>query len=153
MPSIVRLHHSQVYQVRGHSRSGGIDILGSFPKTVGQKRFVIVAVEYFSKWPEAEAVPTITARKLIEFVWGNIICRFGTPRTLISDNEKQFDCNYFWNFTRNTGIWHKFSSVAHPQTNGQTEMTNRVIFQGLKKRLDGAKKNWAAELHSNLQAF
>ncbi|XP_043816115.1 uncharacterized protein LOC122724643 [Manihot esculenta] len=98
----------------------GIDILGPFPKTTGQKRFVIVAVEYFSKWPEAEAVPTITARKMIDFVWGNIICRFGIPRVLISDNGRQFDCNAFKEFTRNMGIWHKFSSVAHPQTNGQT---------------------------------
>ncbi|XP_021621411.1 uncharacterized protein LOC110621436 [Manihot esculenta] len=50
----------------------GINILGPFPKTTGQKKFVIVAVEYFSKWPEAEAVPTITARKMIDFVWATL---------------------------------------------------------------------------------
>ncbi|XP_021616631.1 uncharacterized protein LOC110617941 [Manihot esculenta] len=131
----------------------GIDILGPFPKTTGQKKFVIVAVEYFSKWPEAETVPTITARKMIDFVWDSIICRFGIPRVLISDNGRQFDCSAFREFTRNMGIWHKFSSVAHPQTNGQTEITNRAILQGLKKRLDGAKGNWADELNSILWAF
>ncbi|XP_043816085.1 uncharacterized protein LOC122724620 [Manihot esculenta] len=61
----------------------GIDILGPFSKTTGQKKFVIVAVEYFSKWPEAEAVPTITVRKMLDFVWGNIIYRFEVPRVLI----------------------------------------------------------------------
>ncbi|XP_021592040.1 uncharacterized protein LOC110599777 [Manihot esculenta] len=117
------------------------------------KKFVIVAVEYFSKWPEAEAVPTITARKIIDFIWRNIIYRFGIPRVLISDNGKQFDCKTFKEFTKNMDIWHKFSSVAHPQTNSQTEVTNRAILQGLKKRLDGANKNWADELNSILWAF
>ncbi|XP_021598875.1 uncharacterized protein LOC110604893 [Manihot esculenta] len=78
---------------------------------------------------------------------------FGIPRVLISDNDKQFDCNACKEFTRNMGIWHKFSSVAHPQTNGQTEVTNRAILQGLKKRLDGANKNWANKLNSILWAF
>ena len=111
----------------------GIDILRPFPKTTGQKKFVVVAVEYFSKWPEAEAIATITARKMIDFVWENIICRFGIPRVLISNNGRQFDCNTFRAFTANMGIWHKFSSVAHPQTNGRTEVTNRAILQGLQK--------------------
>ncbi|XP_043809779.1 uncharacterized protein K02A2.6-like [Manihot esculenta] len=117
------------------------------------KKFVVVAVKYFSKWPEAEAIPTITVRKMIDFVWDNIICRFGIPRVLISDNGRQFDCSAFKAFTANIGIWHKFSSVAHPQTNGQTEVTNRAILQGLKKRLDGAKANWAEELNSILWAL
>ncbi|XP_043807330.1 uncharacterized protein LOC122721973 [Manihot esculenta] len=111
----------------------GIDILGPFPKTTGQKKFIIVAVEYFSKWPETKAVPTIISRKMIDFIWGNIIYRFWIPRVLISDNAKQFDCKTFKEFTKNMGIWHKFSSVAHPQTNGQIEVTNRAILQGLKK--------------------
>ncbi|XP_021594341.1 uncharacterized protein LOC110601499 [Manihot esculenta] len=102
----------------------GIDILELFPKTVGQKRFVIVAIEYFSKWPEVEVVPSITAQKVIDFVWSNIICRFEIPKMLISDNGKQFDCNSFRDFTRNMGIWYKFSSIAHPQTNNQSKMTN-----------------------------
>ncbi|XP_043809729.1 uncharacterized protein LOC122723055 [Manihot esculenta] len=131
----------------------GIHILGPFPKTTGQKKFIVVAVEYFSKWPEAEAIPTITARKMVDFIWSNIICRFGIPRVLISDNGKQFDGRTFKEFTRNMGIWHKFSSVAHPQTNGQTEVTNRAILRGLKKRLDGAKKNWADEFNSILWAL
>ncbi|XP_043816287.1 uncharacterized protein K02A2.6-like [Manihot esculenta] len=78
---------------------------------------------------------------------------FGILRVLISDNGKQFDCKIFKEFTRNMNIWHKFLSVAHPQTNGQTEVTNQAILQGLKKRLDKAKKNWADELNSILWAF
>ncbi|XP_021595170.1 uncharacterized protein LOC110602052 [Manihot esculenta] len=102
-------------------------------------------------WPEAETVPTIRARKMID--WSNIICRFGVPRVLISDNSKQLNFKTFKEFTRNMGIWHKFSLVAHPQTNGQIEVTNRAILQGLKKRLDGANRNWTDELNSILSAL
>ncbi|XP_043806645.1 uncharacterized protein LOC122721793 [Manihot esculenta] len=89
-----------------------------------------------------------------EFVRRCDVCqRFGIPRVLISDNAKQFDYKTFKEFTTNMDIWHNFFSVAHPQTNGQTEVTNWAILQGLKKRLDGAKRNWADELNSILWAF
>ena len=68
----------------------GIDIVGPFPKGKGQKKFLIVAIEYFSKWVEAEPVETITEARIIDFLWKNIICRFGLPRVLISDNGTQF---------------------------------------------------------------
>ncbi|XP_011102009.1 uncharacterized protein LOC105180039 [Sesamum indicum] len=64
----------------------GIDIVGPFPPAQSQKKFIIVAVEYFSKWVEAEAVAKISEREVINFIWKNIICRFGIPRILISDN-------------------------------------------------------------------
>ncbi|KAL2248431.1 UNVERIFIED_CONTAM: Retrovirus-related Pol polyprotein from transposon opus [Sesamum indicum] len=64
----------------------GIDILGPFPTARSQKKFIIVAVEYFSKWIEVEAVAKVTEGNMIEFIWKNIICRFGVPRILISDN-------------------------------------------------------------------
>lgn len=98
-----------------------------------------MAVEYFSKWSEAKAVKSITSWQIIDFVWGNIISRFGVPRTLISDNGTHFDCKKYENFTRNLRINHRFASVAHPQTNGQTEVTNRTILTGLRNRLNGAK--------------
>ncbi|XP_021600744.1 uncharacterized protein LOC110606305 [Manihot esculenta] len=78
---------------------------------------------------------------------------FRISRVLILDNGKQFNYKTFKDFTRNMGIWHKFSSVAHLQTNGWMEVTNRAILQGLENRLDGVKKNWAAELNSILWAF
>ncbi|XP_011102168.1 uncharacterized protein LOC105180203 [Sesamum indicum] len=63
-----------------------IDIVGPFPPAQAQKKFIIVAVEYFSKWVQAEAVAKISEREVINFIWKNIICRFGIPRILISDN-------------------------------------------------------------------
>ncbi|KAL0451562.1 UNVERIFIED_CONTAM: Retrovirus-related Pol polyprotein from transposon gypsy [Sesamum latifolium] len=65
----------------------GIDILGPFPLAVAQKKFIVVVVEYFTKWVEAEALAKITEKEMINFIWKNIICRFDIPRIMISDNE------------------------------------------------------------------
>ena len=69
----------------------GIDIMGSFLLRKKQLRFLIVAIDYFTKWVEAEPVITIIEAKITSFVWENIICRFGVPRVIISDNGKQFN--------------------------------------------------------------
>ncbi|XP_038973752.1 uncharacterized protein LOC120105406 [Phoenix dactylifera] len=69
----------------------GIDILGPFPLATGQRKFIVVAIDYFTKWVEAEPLARITEQKMWDFVWKSIICRFGLPRILISDNGRQFD--------------------------------------------------------------
>lgn len=66
----------------------GMKIIGPFPRSPSQKRFLLVAVDYFSKWIEAEALSPITERVVLQFLWKNIICRYEIPRRLISDNEK-----------------------------------------------------------------
>ncbi|KAK3026891.1 hypothetical protein RJ639_041360 [Escallonia herrerae] len=112
----------------------------------GQRRFVIVAIDYFTKWTEAESLATITASKCEEFFWKNVICRFGVPKILITDNGKQFDNSNFRSFCEGLSICLHFTSVAHPQSNGQTENMNRSILQGLKRKLDDAKGAWVDEL-------
>ena len=62
----------------------GLDILGPLPIGKGQCKFIIVAVDYFTKWAEAEPLATITEQKIHNFVWRAIICRFGIPRALVS---------------------------------------------------------------------
>ena len=69
----------------------GIDIMGPLPQGKRQMKFLLVAIGYFTKWVEAEAPATITETKVQNFVWKNIVCRFGIPRTIISDNGRQFD--------------------------------------------------------------
>ncbi|GJU06325.1 reverse transcriptase domain-containing protein [Tanacetum coccineum] len=66
----------------------GIDIAGPFPKGLGKVKFLIVAIDYFTKWIEAKPVATITGAQIKKFVWDNIVCRFGLPVEIISDNEK-----------------------------------------------------------------
>ncbi|XP_020973549.1 uncharacterized protein LOC107646977 isoform X3 [Arachis ipaensis] len=121
----------------------GLDILGPFPIAPGQVKFLLVAIDYFSKWIEAQPLARITAEKVRSFIWKNIICRFGIPREIIYDNGRQFTDNKLCSFLKNFYIKHRFSSVEHPQTNGQAEAANRVILQAIKKKLNDAKGEWA----------
>ncbi|GKC79155.1 reverse transcriptase domain-containing protein [Tanacetum coccineum] len=73
----------------------GIDIAGPFPEGPGNDNFLIVAMDYFTKWIEAKAVSTITGNQVKKFVWDNIVCRFGLPGKIVSDNDKQFSDNPF----------------------------------------------------------
>ena len=82
----------------------GIDIVGPLSQGKGQVKFLLVTIDYFTKWVEAEALATITEVRIRSFVWKNIICRFGIPLTIISDNGSQFDSQSFRDFCSNLGI-------------------------------------------------
>ena len=102
---------------------------------------------------EAEPLATITEKSIRTFVWRNIICRYGIPKVLISDNGKQFDNSAFRNFCLELGIKNHYSSPAHPQANGQVEVTNWTLLKIIKTRLKGAKGIWPDELPSVLWAY
>ena len=76
----------------------GLDIMGPFPTAVRQLKFMVVSIDYFTKWVEAEALTTITEKNVHNFIWKNIICRYGISRVLVSDNGKQFDNDTFKDF-------------------------------------------------------
>ena len=101
---------------------------------------------------EVEALATITEKNIRSFVWRCIICRFGIPRVLVSNNGKQFDNNAFRDFCSQLGIRNHYSSPAHPQVNGQVEVTNQSLLKIIKTRLEGAKGIWPEELPSVLWA-
>ena len=83
-----------------------------------QMKFLLVVIDYFIKWVKAEAFATITEKKVQNFVWKNIVCRFGILRAIISDNDHQFDSQGFKSFCSSLGIRDKYSSPGHPQANG-----------------------------------
>ena len=120
----------------------GLDILGPLPIGKGQCKFIIVAVDYFTKWAEAKPLATITEQKIRNFVWRAIICRFGIPRALVLDNGKQFDNAKFRDFYAELVIKNYYSSPAHPQSNGQAEVTIRTLKAALKTKLKDLKGNW-----------
>ncbi|CAJ2663183.1 unnamed protein product [Trifolium pratense] len=131
----------------------GMDILGPFTKGLHQNKFLIVAVDYFTKWVEAEPLSDITSFRILRFFKRDVLCRFGIPQAVVTDNGTQFTDKGFQDFLAALGTKQHFTSVEHPQTNGQAEAANRVILRGLRRRLDQNKKKWVEELESVLWAY
>ena len=105
------------------------------------------------KWAEAEPLATITEQKIRNFVWRSIICRFGIPRALVSDNGKQFDNPKFRDLYAKLRIKNYYSSPAHPQSNGQAEVTIRTLKAARKTKLEDLKGKWAEYLPEVLWAY
>ncbi|CAJ2663960.1 unnamed protein product [Trifolium pratense] len=131
----------------------GMDLLGPFTKGLYQNRYLIVAVDYFTKWVEAEPLSDITSLRVLRFFKRNVLARFGIPQVVVTDNGTQFTDKDFQAFLVALGTKQHFTSVEHPQTNGQAEAANRVILRGLRRRLDQNKKKWVEELDNVLCAY
>ena len=92
----------------------GLDIIGLFPTALRQLKFLVVGIDYFTKWVEAEPLATITEKRIRSFVWKSIIYRYEILRVLVSNNGKQFDNSAFRDFYSKLGIKNHYSSPAHP---------------------------------------
>ena len=115
-------------------------------------KFLVVQIDYFTKWVEAEPLAKITQQNVKNFVWKGIVCKFGVPRVLVSDNGRQFDNTPFKDFCEQLGINNHYSSPFHPQANGQVEVANRSLLKIIKTRLEGSKGIWPDELPGVLWA-
>ena len=99
----------------------------------------MVGTNYFTKLVETEPLANIRDVDAKKFIWKNIITRFEIPRTLISDNVLQFDSKTFSKYCCDLRITNRYSIPTYPQGNEQAEAVNKVIVNGIKKRLDDAK--------------
>ncbi|GAU46047.1 hypothetical protein TSUD_191180 [Trifolium subterraneum] len=133
--------------------SWGMDMLGPFPTAARQVKYFIVAVDYFTKWIEAEPFAKIGASHILRFFKRNVLARFGIPQVVVTDNGMQFTNKKFQQFLAAIDITQHFTSVEHPQTNGQAEAANRVILRGLRRRMGTSKGNWTEELHNVLWSY
>ncbi|WKA04744.1 hypothetical protein VitviT2T_022753 [Vitis vinifera] len=130
-----------------------MDIMGPLPTTASQKKFLLVATDYFSKRVEVEAYASIKDKDVTRFVWKNIVCRFGIPQAIIADNDPQFDSSTFKDFCAELHIKNLYSQPRYPQSNGQAEVTNKTLLSAWKKRLEKAKGKWVEELPGVLWAY
>ena len=130
----------------------GIDFMGPFPPSFGNL-YILLAVDYVSKWVEAVACPRNEANTVVSFLQINILSRFGTPRTIISDGGSHFANKIFAKLMSRYGIKHVMSLAYHPQTNGQAEISNREIKRILEKAVSSSRKDWSSKLDDALWAY
>jgi transposase InsO family protein len=117
----------------------GLNIMGPFPCAVRGFRFLYVAIDKSTKWPEAIPVVKINKQSTVKFI-KSIICRFRVPNRIITDNGSQFTSGAFQGYCEDLGIQICYASPAHLESNGQVERANAEILKGLKTHTyDGLK--------------
>ncbi|GJS82786.1 reverse transcriptase domain-containing protein [Tanacetum coccineum] len=129
----------------------GIDFMGPFPSSRGNK-YILVAVDYLSKWVEAKALPTNDARVVCKFL-KSLFARFGAPRAIISDRGTYFCNDQFAKVMLKYGVTHRLSTAYHPQTSGQVEVSNRGLKRILERTIGENRASWSDKLDDALWAF
>ncbi|KAJ9555204.1 hypothetical protein OSB04_009818 [Centaurea solstitialis] len=130
----------------------GIDFMGPFPSSYSN-RYILVAVDYVSKWVEAIASPTNDSRVVSKFLKRNIFPRFGVPRIIISDGGSHFNESKFESLLKKCGVQHRVGLPYHPQTSGQVEISNRELKTILEKTVASSRKDWSIKLDDALWAY
>ena len=130
----------------------GIDFMGPFPSSYGHK-YILLAVDYVSKW--VEAIPTITcdAKVVLRFIRSSIFSRFGTPKAVISDGGSHFCNKLFASLLAKYGVKHRVTLAYHPQRNEQVEVSNREIKKILEKTITVTRKDWENKIDDSLWAY
>nr|GEW76458.1 reverse transcriptase domain-containing protein [Tanacetum cinerariifolium] len=126
----------------------GIDFMGPFPSSRGNK-YILVAIDYLSKWVKAEALPTNDARVVCKFL-KSLFARFSAPRAIISNCGTHFCDDQFAKVMLKYGVTHRLSTVYHPQTSGQVEVSNRGLKRILERTIGENRASWSDKLDDAL---
>ncbi|GJY25778.1 reverse transcriptase domain-containing protein [Tanacetum coccineum] len=126
------------------------EFMGPFPSSRGNK-YILVAVDYLSKWVKAKALPTNDARVVVKFL-KSLFARFGTPRAIISDRGT-ISVFKFAKVMSKYGVTHRLATAYHPQTSGQVEVSNRGLKRILERTVGENHASWSDRLDDALWAF
>src|SRR5437763_7312262 len=137
--------HSPFYQI-------GIDFVGPLPRTQRGKKYIIVAMDYLTKWPEARAISEATAEVTAQFIYEQIICQHGCPQIILNDRGTHFNNNVVKRLMKKFKINHLLSTLYHSQTNGLVERFNRTLCESLS-RLSLKNNDWNLYIAPTLFAY
>lgn len=143
----------QQYQVGAPMERVGVDILGPFPITDDGNRYVLVAMDYFTKWPEAYAVPDQSATTTAERLVCEMFCRFGVPEELHSDQGRNFEAHVFAEVCQRMGVRKTRTTPFHPQSDGLVERFNRTLATQLAIVTSRHQRDWDRHLPLILLAY
>nr|GEZ78833.1 reverse transcriptase domain-containing protein [Tanacetum cinerariifolium] len=135
-------------QVREIFDVWGIDFMGLFPSSRWNK-YILVVVDYLSKWVEAKALPTNDARVVCKFL-KSLFARFGTPGAIISDLDTHFCNDQFVKVMLKYGVTHHLDTAYHPQTSGQVEVSNRGLKRIVERIVGENRVSWSNKLDDAL---
>ena len=130
----------------------GIDFMGPFPTSYGHT-YILVGVDYVSKWVKAIPCKTNDHRVVLKFLKANIFSRFGVPKAVISDGGSHFCNKPFENLMAKYGVKHRVATPYHRQTSGQIELANSEIKTILMKVVNRNRKDWSIKLLDSLWAY
>lgn len=136
----------QQYLVGAPMERVGVDILGPFPVTESGNRYVLVAMDYFTKWPEAYAVPDQSAATTAERLVEEMFTRFGAPAELHSDQGRNFESQVFGEVCRRLGVTKTRTTPLHPQSDGLVERFNRTLATQLAILTNQHQRDWDRHL-------
>jgi len=131
----------------------GLDCVGPLKETPNNNKYIITAVDHFTKWAEAKAVPDIKATTIAKFLFDDIIARHGSPERILTDRGTSFRNELVDSLCEIMGIKHSYTSAYHPQTNGLTEKFNGTLCNILAKLVDERGDHWDAWITTALLCY
>ncbi|MCO5596919.1 hypothetical protein L7F22_050990 [Adiantum nelumboides] len=143
----------QAVIANGPFEKWGIDAMGPLPRTANGKLYILVAIDYMTRWVEAQSVAKVNEKTVSKFVYTHICCRFGTPLEIVSDNGPRFRRGLLTEVCEELKIFHRHSTPYYPQSNGLVEKANGIIAAIIRKMVESKPKRWDNFLDGAIWAY
>ncbi|MCO5555584.1 hypothetical protein L7F22_009129 [Adiantum nelumboides] len=143
----------QAVIANGPFEKWGIDAMGPLPRTANGKLYILVAIDYMTRWVEAQSVAKVNEKTVSKFVYTHICCRFGTPLEIVSDNGPGFRRGLLTEVCEVLKISHRHSTPYYPQSNGLVEKANGIIAGIIRKMVESKPKHWDNFLDGAIWAY
>ncbi|MCO5566994.1 hypothetical protein L7F22_020677 [Adiantum nelumboides] len=143
----------QAVIANGPFEKWGIDAMGPLPRTANGKLYILVAIDYMTRWVEAQSVAKVNEKIVSKFVYTHICCRFGTPLEIVSDNGPGFRRGLLTEVCEELKISHRHSTPYYPQSNGLVEKANGIIAGIIRKMVESKPKRWDNFLDGAIWAY
>ena len=131
----------------------GIDAVGPLPKTQHGKEYILVAIDYMTKWAEVAATSSIKSKDVAQFIYRNICTRFGVPLEIVSDHGPSFRGEVLAYLLEKLKIKHRYSTPYYPQANGAVEKVNGILVKNLQKLVNDKMRTWDKFLDDAIWAY